>query len=260
MKKLKVRPPALLVALGACLLIVATATGVYAQAPPVDPAAVGILKGMTDYLSGLQAFSVRTQNTLEDVLDSGHRIDLDVSASVTVSRPNQLRAERRGAGVEQVFYYNGKTLTLHNPSDGVYASTPAPGTVEEMIDHARETLGLLLPAADLIYRNAFPLLMEKVTLAAVVGKAFIGGVPCDHLLFSKPGVDFQVWISERGAALPYKYVVTDTATPSRLSITTVMSDWNAAPAVAAEHFTFTAPEGARRISFLSIETSSGADR
>ena len=66
-----------------------------------------------------------------------------------------------------------------------------------MIDFARETVGIVLPAADLVYRNALPLMMQDVSLAVVVGKAVIGGVKCDHLLFSRPGVDFQIWIARK---------------------------------------------------------------
>ncbi|MGB9439007.1 MAG: DUF2092 domain-containing protein, partial [Desulfobacterales bacterium] len=231
-----------------------------AQTPTVDPAATQILQKMTDYLGGIEQFSVHTQNTLEDVLESGQRVDLDVSAGVIVSRPNKLRAERRGDLIDQVFYYDGKTLTLYNPADKVYAAEPAPGTIEELLDFARETLGLLVPAADLVYRNAFPLLMQDVTFAAVVGKAVIDGVKCDHLLFSRPGVDFQVWVADAGQPLPYKYVVTDTATPNLLSITTVMSDWNTAPAVGDARFSFEPAQGVKPIDFMPLETSSGSNR
>ena len=177
-----------------------------------------------------------------------------------ISRPNRLRAERKGDLVDQIFYYDGKTLTLYNPADKVYATEPAPGTIEELLDFARETLGLMVPAADLIYRNAFPLLMQDVTFAAVVGKAVIGGVKCDHLLFSRPGVDFQVWVADAGQPLPYKYVVTDTGTPRLMSITTVMSDWNTAPAVDDARFSFEPPQGVKQIDFMPLETSSGSDR
>ena len=79
---------------------------------------------------------------------------------------------------------------------------PAPGTIEGTLDFVRDSLGLIIPISDLVYSNAFPLLMQDVTFAAVVGKAFIGGVKCDHLLFSRPGVDFQVWVADSGKPLP----------------------------------------------------------
>ena len=162
--------------------------------------------------------------------------------------------------ISQVFYYDGKTLTLYNPSDKVYAKEPAAETIEQVIDFARESLGLTVPAADLIYRNAFPLLMKDVTLAKLVGKAVIGGVTCDHVLFSRPGVDFQVWVAAGGQPLPCKYVVTDTGTPARLSVTTVMNDWNVAPTVADGQFTFVPPQGTKPITFMPLETSSGSSR
>jgi hypothetical protein len=67
---------------------------VLAQTPAVDPAATQILKRMTDYLGSLRQFSVRTQNTLEDLLDSEHRVDHEITASLLVSRPDKLHAER----------------------------------------------------------------------------------------------------------------------------------------------------------------------
>ena len=247
--------PRMAVALSALVLLVMTATvssEVRAQSSAVDPTATKILQRMTDYLGSLQKFSVHTQNTLEDILDSGHRIDFDVSATVTLSRPNKLHAERKGDLVDQVFFYNGKTLTLFNPSDKIYATEPAPGTIEEMLDFARESLGLIVPVADLVYRNAFPLLMQDVTFATVVGKSTISGVRCDHLLFSRPGVDFQVWVADSGRPLPYKYVVTDTGIYTRLSITTVMSKWNVTPTVGKDRFTFVPPKGVKQISFMPL--------
>jgi hypothetical protein len=250
----------MLIAIVVVALLTAISTEVRAQSPAVDPAAVKILQRMTGYLGGLKQFSVHTQNTLEDLLDSGHRVDFDVSADVTIIRPNRVLAERRGELVDQVFYYNGKTLTLYNPTDKVYATDPAPGTIEELLDFARENLGLMVPAADLVYRNAFGLLMQDVNLAVVVGKTFINGIRCDHLLFSRPGVDFQVWVADTGKPLPMKYVVTDTGTPALISIATVMSDWNTAPKVADDRFTFVPPKGAKQITFMPMKKGSGATR
>ena len=260
MKRFNFSKAAALVAVGVFTLSAIVSTEVWAQAPAVDPAATKILKKMTDYLGNLKQFSVRTQNTLEDLLDSGHRVDFDISANVIISRPNKIRAERKGDQVDQIFYYNGKTLTLYNPSDKVYATEPAPGTFEGLFKFMYESLGFLIPVSDLIYPNAFPLLMQDVTHAVVLGKTFIQGVKCDHLLFSRPGVDFQVWVAHSGKPLPYKYVVTDTGISSRLSVTTVMSNWNVAPAVDDARFKFVPPQGVKKITFMPLETRSGSSR
>jgi hypothetical protein len=260
MSTLRVGMTAAALALAMLALSAPMAPEVGAQPSAVDPAATQILKRMTDYLGSLRQFSVRTQNTLEDVLDSGQRVDHEISASVLVKRPNKLRAERVGDVISQVFYYDGKTLTLYNPSDKLYAKEPAPETIEQVLDFARESLGLTVPAADLVYRNAFPLLMKDVTLAVLVGKAVIGGVKCDHVLFSRRGVDFQVWVADKGQPLPRKYVVTDTGTAARLSLTTVMNDWNVAPPVADAQFTFAPPPGAKPISFLKLAPTGSSSR
>jgi len=250
MNMLKFKTVVPLILLVVLTMSVTIFTETRAQTPAVDPAATEILKRMTNYLGSLKQFSVHTQNTLEDVLDSGHRIDLDVSASVTVSRPNKIRAERKGDLVDQVFYYNGTTLTLYNPSSNVYATEPASDTFEEMFIYLYDTLGFGTPISDLVYSDSFPLLMKDVIFAAVIGKSFINSVKCDHLLFSRPGVDFQVWVSEGSKPLPLKYVVTDTTIAGLMSVVTIMSDWNVAPAVDDDEFTFVAPKGVQKINFM----------
>jgi len=247
-------------ALGVLILLVTVSTDAPAQAPAVDPVAVQTLKRMTDFLDGLQRFSVNTQSIIEEMHFSGHRVDYDLSANVTVKRPNKMRAQRTGDLMNQRFFYDGKTLTVYNANEKVYATQTALDTIEEMITFARETVGILLPAADLLYRNAFPLLMQDATLAVVVGKAVVGGVRCDHLLFSRPDVDFQVWVSEGKQPWPRKYVVTETATPEKLAITTLLSNWNIAPAVDDAQFSFVPPKGVQAISFTQLEKPAGLNR
>jgi len=223
---------------------------VRAASPAIDPAATEILKRMTAYLGSLKQFSVQTQNTLEDMLATGHRIDLDISAEVTISRPNKLRSERKGDMVNQIFYYDGKTLTLYNPADNVYATKPVPDSFEGLFKYMYESLGFGVPVSDLVYSDAYPLLMQDVNYAAVIDKAFIGGIKCDHLLFSRPGVDFQIWVSEGARPLPLKYVVTDTTTSGLLSVSTLMSGWNVEPVVDDGQFTFVPPKGSQEIDFM----------
>jgi len=249
-----------LFALGVLTLLVAVSPDARAQAPAVDPAAVEILKRMTNFLDGLQQFSVNTHSIIEEMHASKHRVDYDVSASVTIKRPNKLRAVRTGELMGESFFYDGKTLTVYKPSEKAYATEKGLDTIETMITFARETAGALLPSADLLYRNAFPLLMQEVTLAVVVGKPVINGVKYDHLLFSRPDVDFQIWIAQGKRPLPARYTVTETGTPALLSISTVLRDWNIAPAVDDAQFKFVPPKGAKAISFTELEKTGGSTR
>ena len=77
-----------------------------------------------------------------------------------------------------------------------------------MLDFARTKLDIVAPAGDLIYRNAYDILMTEVTDGFVVGKAVIEGVRCDHLAFRAPHVDLQIWIQEGSEPLPRKLVIT----------------------------------------------------
>jgi hypothetical protein len=241
-------------------LLVTVSPDARAQAPAVDPAAVETLKRMTTFLDGLQQFSVNTHSIIEEMHASKHRVDYDVSASVTIKRPNKLRAVRTGELMGESFFYDGKTLTVYKPSEKAYATEKGLDTIETMITFARETAGALLPSADLLYRNAFPLLMQDVTLAVVVGKPVINGVKYDHLLFSRPDVDFQIWIAQGKRPLPARYTVTETGTPALLSISTVLRDWNIAPAVDDAQFKFVPPKGAKAISFTQLEKTGGSTR
>lgn len=222
----------------------------------IDPQAMEILHKGLDYLSNLKQFSAQAQSSLEDILDSGHRVDYQLSGSVTVNRPNQLRTERYGNKMHQIFYYNGKSLTLYNPDQKVYATEPAPNTIEGMFFFARDTLGLSEPISDLLYPNSFELLTQNVSSATVIGKEMIGDIQCDHLLFSCPGADFQIWIADTDQPLPMMYLVTDTSTPELLSFTSVIKNWNINPKISDDLFNFVPPTGTNKIIFLKDNSKS----
>jgi hypothetical protein len=247
------------IALGATLSM-AGRTDAQGNPPAVDPAALQILKSMTDYLDGMKEFTVAVQSEIEDLHSSGHRVDYELHARVAVKRPNKLLAARTGETMSQTFFYDGKTLTLYDPVEKVYATQPAPATIEGAVTLARESIGIVFPAADLVYRNAYPLLTKDLTLGVVVGKAVIDGVKCDHLLFSHPGADFQVWVEEGKRPLPRKYVVTHTDTPALLSVGVVLGEWNEAPAVSDAQFAFVPPKGTSETRFIAYGTTAKTGR
>lgn len=232
---------------------------VVARPPGVEPEAEKLLQAATRFLAAQQQFSVSTRNTLEAVLVSGQKLQFDHAAALSVRRPDRLRAERRGDLVDQVFYYGGKSLTLHNPADNYYATLPAPGTLEKMLDFARESLDIVAPAGDLIYNDAFQILMQDVTSGFVVGKSVVEGERCDHLAFRAPHVDWQIWIKEGDEPLPIKLVITTTDVQGAPQFTAVMTGWDLSPDLKEADFEFIPPKGAHEIEFLPLgEGSVGA--
>ena len=235
-------------ALGACALTMVAAPEAPAQAIDVDPEAVDLLRRSLDYLGSQERLSATVYNLREDVHESGDRVDFESSGEVLLVRPDKLRGVRHAEPVDEILYYDGSRVTFYNDVENVYMSMRAPGTIEEMFLAIYEYVELY-PVSDLIWRDAFPLLMQGVDLAVVVGPETIGGVETTHLLFGRPDLGFQIWIPTSGPPLPVKYVVTDFATPEQLSIVTYITDWDTDPDVADGSFTFVPPSGAREMPF-----------
>jgi hypothetical protein len=240
-------------ALSQCCVIATLATlsvAAQAQSAGVAPEAKQILKASTDFLASQQRFTADTRNSLEIVLTSGQKIEFNSTGHQFVQRPNKLRSERRGDLVEQVFVYDGKSLTLHQPQDKIYAQVAAPGTLEEMLDFAREKYDVVAPFGDLLFKNAYDILMDGVTEGLLVGKAVIEGVVCDHLAFRAPDLDWQIWVQEGAQPLPRRIVITTLDLPNAPQFAVTVTRWNLQPSFDAQTFTFTPQAGAKQIDLL----------
>jgi len=235
-----------------CTIAVVAGFSVAVQAQPagIAPEAQRLLKASTDFLASQEQFSADTRNTLEIVLKSGQKIEFNHAVRMSAQRPNKLRAERTGDLVDQLFVYDGKSLTLHNPQDAVYAQVAAPDTLEGMLDFAFTKLDIVAPAGDLLYKNAYDILMDGVTDGFVVGKAVIEGVLCDHLAFRAPHVDLQIWVQEGAQPLLRRLVITTRDLPNAPQFAVTVTKWNLKPEFGPQTFTFQPPAGAKKVEFL----------
>jgi hypothetical protein len=222
------------------------------QTKKIDPEADRLLKRMSDYMGRLPAFSFIADHTTEVVLESGQKLALAASSYVTVKRPNKMRSDRRGQLIDAAFMYDGKTVTVFGKRANKYAQAPAPDTIDETIDFARSRLDLEAPAADLIYSDPYKILTENATSGMRVGKATIDGVECHHLAYRAGDVDWQLWIEDGPRPLPRKYIITTKDVQSFPEFTVMMHDWNTAPQLSDDLFTFVPPAGAERIEFLGM--------
>jgi len=224
----------------------------HAQPTGVEPQAEKLLRRMSDYLASRQQFTLKAESTLEAVLTSGQKLQYDSPATLMLSRPNKLRAHRKGDLANQEFFYDGKSLTLYNPRENLYATTAAPATVDEMLDFAREKLDIIAPAAELLYKNAAEKMLKEASSGFVVGQSIIGSVKCTHLAFRGAEVDWQIWIEDGSRPLPRKFMLTSKQVSGAPQFTVLIRNWDLTAKLTDQEFTFTPPKGAKKIEYLRL--------
>ncbi|RKG97035.1 DUF2092 domain-containing protein [Corallococcus sp. CA053C] len=244
--------PVLALLLGATPLI-GGAQQAKAPAEPaekVDPQAQRILRQMSDFLAAQREFSVRTEGTLDEVLESGQKIQMQREGDVSVQRPNRLRVDRSGDLARLHLFYDGQKFTLQGERANAYATTPAPSTLDATLDMASQRLGLDAPAGDLLVSDPYAALTEDVCSGSYLGRALVDGTPVHHLAFrNRDGVDWELWVEDGPRPLPRKYVITSRDLPGAPQYAVDLSDWNLSPQFTPQQFQFTPPRDAMRVSF-----------
>lgn len=250
---------------GWLLATLAAAAGIWplaslAQTNKVDPDAIALLHRATDYLAGMQRFSLVADTTIELVNDNGQKLQLSHRVSIDVQRPDKLRVERIGDLVNQTFYYDGKSLTVNLPEENYYATAAVPATIDAMLDFARDNLDVIAPGSDLIYKDAYERLAAGLTSGFIVGKSEVGGVQCDHLAFRNAQVDWQIWIQEGDQPVPRKMVVNSKRLAQSPEFAMTLSSWNPAPELGNATFEFVPAATSNKIEFRPAVHSGDAKK
>ena len=222
---------------------------------PGTPAAVAegerLMRQMSDTLAGASAFRFTTVESLEPVAGTGGRL-LRFSRKVTVRRPDAMMFEVVGSGdtsADVSTYYAGSNVSLRDNRSGVWAQTPVPGTLDEMLDDVARRFSLPVPFGDVVYSKPYDAFIGPTTKGGFVGRETIDGVECAHMVYSDAFVDVGVWIARAGPPLPcrlelgYKQV---SGTPkARIDF----KSWDLAPQIADGTFNFPPGDEAKQIAF-----------
>src|SRR6266403_1814454 len=221
--------------------------------------AMPILKNMSEYLAHAERFSVTIRDGYDVVQESGQKIEFGDLRTITVSRPDRLRIEvERSDGQKDLVVFDGKDMTIYAANHNIYATTSRQGTLDQAIKYAVDDLKIRLPLS-LMLLSTLPSELDNLGVSAdYVEKTTITDVPCDHLAVRTAGaVDFQVWIAQGSEPLPRRVVITYKDEHGQPQFWADLSNWNLAPEVSDALFTFTPPNGADRIQFLT-EVSNAA--
>jgi hypothetical protein len=257
MKPIDPRPVLLLLAglmlAGAALAGEPQDTAASAEATPlIDPAAMQALERMGAYLRGLQSFSVKAEDTLDEVLESGQKIQLTKTVELQARRPDRLRADIETDRKARELYYDGRTFTLLAPESRYYATIPAPPTIRETLQHLQAQYGVEFPLADLFLWGESGDDSGAIQEAMRVGTSRIAGQLADHYAFRQADVDWQIWIAQGEAPLPLRYVITSKDVPGEPQFMATLS-WDTTAKPEATVFSFTPTKDDHPIAIIATD-------
>jgi hypothetical protein len=238
-----------------CFLLMSapTLSGAQENKTSIDPQADSILRQMSEYVGGFQQFTLHVENNVDTLMPCNQKLQLSRAVDMFVKRPNRFRANIDGDRVDQELYYDGTSITLYTKDVNVYASLDAPPTIDEAMDYAIESYGLVAPMVDLIYTDAYEILIGDVQSGFYVGLSKVFGVECHHLAFRGAETDWQIWIENSKTPLPRKIVLTSKLVAGAPQFTAFLNNWDSSTPIKERIFGFKAPETAERIEFLPAD-------
>jgi hypothetical protein len=234
----------------ACATAAAIGLGAFSGAQAAEDDAKALLKAMSDYMASQKQFSMTFDTSLEVVTKDKQKLMLAATGTMEASRPDKLHVTRTGGFADVEFIFDGKTLTVVGKNRNVYVQADMPGTYYQLIDDLREKFHKPLAGADLLAENVNDHLMEGVTDVKDLGSGIIGGKECDHLAFRTAELDWQIWIAQGDQPYPCRYVITSTTAEQAPQF---MIDIREFKPGAASTFTFTPPEGAKKLDVSELK-------
>ena len=223
---------------------------VVSPTPAVKPQPMAVLKQMAAYLRSLDRLTVQVEKTTDLILPTDQRLHSDQTMEIAIQKPNRLRANYLNLSGGRQLFYDGATFSLYTPEAKVYASAAAAPTIDETLDLLATQYRISLPITDLLVANPDSRLAQNLTSQTYVGRILVRGVPCHHLAFRTPEVDWEIWIEDGPKPLPHRLALTDKSVKGSPQMIANLSDWNLAPQFSADFFTFKPPQNAQKITFL----------
>ena len=211
------------------------------------------LKAMADYVGAQKAVSFDYDTNLEVVTKDKQKLALASSGTVSLTRPDRLRATRSGGFVDIDTIFDGKTLTVLGRNKNVYLQAEAPGSIDRLIRELQNKYDRPLPAADLFLTDAYEGLMSEVTDVKDLGSGVINGVECDYFAFRAKDVDWQIWIAQGERPYPCRYVIATKEVTDGPAYSIQFRNWKTGGDVAAVDYSFKAPAGARKVSLDELK-------
>jgi len=225
-----------------------------AQNEPTDARAKKILKEMSELLAQSPSYAFRTEQTLDEILDSGLKAQFAGSRTVAVSKPNRAAGHADGDLLSGTFWFDGKTMSFLDERHFRYVQIDVPGTLDAAMDFLAEEHDFVMPLADFASDDVFAALTSSAVYMTYLGIHQVEERKCHHVALANEWLEWQIWVDAEGQPLPRKILINYMDEPGEPQFTAVFHSWNLNPELSDELFRFDPPEGAERMEARGLKS------
>ncbi len=227
----------------------------------IDPKVEEVVRQLSDYYRGLKSLKVDIVVSLS-VRAEGITQDSETTYRLAVEKPNKLSMRMGEGAVGGAIVSDGTKVYTHASAVNAYTVSDAPANLDPLSEQ-----GALddLFVGCLIEEEPYGSIMEGVKGAKYLGVEEIDGARCHHLSFVQEEFDWELWVEDRPQPLMRK-VISDMSralseagargtegTSAKATVTLSFKNWVTDRPLPADTFTFTPPEGARKVdSFAEV--------
>lgn len=209
---------------------------------------VASLKRSADFLAAQQSVSFQADVAYGVLQSNGQMLEFGGTRDFLMRRPDRLRIESidRDGGVTQ-FFFDGKSILIDMPNEDAYVRIEKPGTYYAAMDYLVDDLGAPAPLEDFTSRNFAEGPVDRIESGFYVQRVLLDDQICEHLAWRNKEVDVQLWVREGEEPVPCRVVITYKNAQGHPEYAADFHDWNFAPEVDDELFTFSPPESAEQL-------------
>jgi len=218
----------------------------------IEPRADALMRAMSERLAQTDALAFEAEEVYDEVPEHSPRQQLTSRRAVALRRPNRLAGDANGDAIHRSFYYDGRTLSVIDKEQNVWASGTVPPTIDDAIDWVFDKTGTVIPLADFLYADVYARLMGSVQRGVYLGIHDVNGVPCHHLSFEQATIDWQIWIDAGAEPVPRKLLIAYKTEDEVPQYTVTIRKWNLHARVPDQIFRFEAPPGSSRVEIAAL--------
>lgn len=236
--------------IASCMSAMAIAVSA-ADTASIAPRAEELLRRTSEALASAPTVSFHAEVTVDEVAGTGQKLQRGGAVDIRVRRPDRVYAEHDGDRFHRKFVYDGKSLTILDVGQSLYASFEAPPTIDGMLALARQKFGVVLPLGQIVVAKPIEEMLPTIESGLYLGLHRIDGVPCHHLAFTQAAVDWQLWVQDGATPLIRKIVVTYKTLPQSPQFSALLSDWSLGKSIPDSTFNLQLPKDASKIEFMT---------